>query len=265
MFDFVSPFDALASTSTVKKKPIPQPVSTSSGNEDAWIDPKRRSVENLIDQLTRGQAHNPSSMQTSSMQDPQLSYDPYMTGEDIAEPAQSRVPPPPLPPKPNRTASPRSSPPKVNATHRPQPQQTRLADSPISGAGVPTSQVPMGSLRKDKENPLLSRGSFKAKGGPGKSKNQSSPRSVHILKCTRCSFNDQFIYSPQAQSIVFDVSQPLDEVQAPRDAVKSTAIALVRQESVFLPGTTIGATHWVAYAMTRGLFCCFHKFYRPFG
>jgi hypothetical protein len=56
----------------------------------------------------------------------------------------------------------------------------------------------------------------------------------------------------QAQTIIFDVSQPLDDVQAPREAVLSTAIALVRQESVFLPGSTIGATHWVAYAMTRG-------------
>lgn len=52
--------------------------------------------------------------------------------------------------------------------------------------------------------------------------------------------------------IVFDVSQPLDEIQAPRDGVKSTAIALVKQDPVFLPGTTIGATHWIAYAMTRG-------------
>lgn len=47
------------------------------------------------------------------------------------------------------------------------------------------------------------------------------------------------------------MSQPLDEIQA-RDSVKSTAIALVRQDPIFLPGTTIGATHWVAYAMTRG-------------
>jgi hypothetical protein len=180
MFDFISPFDALASTSTIKRKPIPQPVSASSGNEDAWTDPERKSVKNLIDQLTRGQSHNSGSMQTSSMQDPQLSYDPYMAGEDIAQPFQSRVLPPPLPPKPNRTASPRSSPPKVNATHRLQPQLTR----PISAAGVPSSQVPMGSIRKDKENPLLSRGSFKAKGGPGKSKNQSSPRFVHMLKRT---------------------------------------------------------------------------------
>ena len=54
------------------------------------------------------------------------------------------------------------------------------------------------------------------------------------------------------QSTVIDVSQSLEEIQASRDYVKSTAIALVKQEAVFLPGTTIGATHWVAYAMTRG-------------
>ena len=49
------------------------------------------------------------------------------------------------------------------------------------------------------------------------------------------------------------MSQPLDEIQG-RESVKWTAIALVKQDSVFLPGTTIGATHWVAYAMTRGSF-----------
>src|SRR5882762_6272341 len=59
--------------------------------------------------------------------------------------------------------------------------------------------------------------------------------------------------SPHSQTIIYDVSLPLDEIQAPREAVKSTAIALVRQDSVFLPGTTIGATHWVAYAMTKGM------------
>lgn len=58
--------------------------------------------------------------------------------------------------------------------------------------------------------------------------------------------------SIQTQSIVFDVASPLDEIQAPRDSVKSTAIALVKVDSNFLPGTTIGATHWVAYAMTKG-------------
>lgn len=68
----------------------------------------------------------------------------------------------------------------------------------------------------------------------------------------KITYPHSFLSSPQAQTIIIDVSQPLDEIQAPRDFVKSTAIALVKQDSVFLPGTTIGATHWVAYAMTRG-------------
>lgn len=56
MFEFVSPFDALASTgaSSVKKKPVPEePIQ----HEEAWAtptaDPKRKSMENLMDQLTR--------------------------------------------------------------------------------------------------------------------------------------------------------------------------------------------------------------------
>ena len=61
-------------------------------------------------------------------------------------------------------------------------------------------------------------------------------------------------YSPQAQSIVFYMSQSLEEVLA-RESVKWTAIALVNQDSVFY-----WHYHWhyhwyyhrVAYAMTRG-------------
>lgn len=64
--------------------------------------------------------------------------------------------------------------------------------------------------------------------------------------------------SAQSQTIVFDVTQPLEEIQAPQDTVKSTAIALVKVDSTFLPGTTIGATQWVAYAMTKGTYRCFH-------
>lgn len=65
-------------------------------------------------------------------------------------------------------------------------------------------------------------------------------------------------YSPPGQTIIFDVSKPMSEIQASPDEVKSTAIALVKQDSTFLPGSTIGATHWVAYTMTRGMpFNCF--------
>lgn len=39
---------------------------------------------------------------------------------------------------------------------------------------------------------------------------------------------------------------------APQNSVKSTAIALVKIESSFLHGSTIAATSWIAYAMTKG-------------
>ncbi|KAI6043065.1 hypothetical protein EDC04DRAFT_2866440 [Pisolithus marmoratus] len=214
IFDFVSPFDVFTAGSppAVKKKPVPTgPPSSSSGNEDSWTsaslgslgaDSKRKSVENLIDQLTRGQVpYGPG--QSSSP-----SYDPYNTADEYSQveppPQQQRAipPPPPLPPKPGRVSPPRVSPPKPpDKDGSPGPRPTWKNDG-------------------------------RTKGGV-KGKTQTSP-------------------PMQPQTIIFDVSQPLDEVQAPRDAVKSTAIALVKQDFVFLPGTTIGATHWIAYAMTRG-------------
>ncbi|KAG6331224.1 hypothetical protein ID866_7865 [Astraeus odoratus] len=244
IFDFVSPFDALVSSSasTVKKKPVPAaPQSSSSGNEDSWTsaslgslgnDPKHKSVENLIDQLTRSQApYNPG-------QPPSPSYDPYSTADDYSQvepshPIQQQqlrsIPPPPLPPKPGHVSPPRPSPPKAAPVQQQQQRpQGRSVESPLG--------QPMPPVRKEKEGSPGPRPTWKneprTKGGV-KGKSQTSPTS-------------------QPQTIIFDVLQPLDEVQAPRDAVKSTAIALVKQDSVFLPGTTIGATHWIAYAMTRG-------------
>ena len=74
-------------------------------------------------------------------------------------------------------------------------------------------------------------------------------------RCDGYSFGfSLFISALQQQTIIFDVSQGLDEIQAQHESVKSTAIALVKVDSTFLPGTTIGATHWVAYAMTKGMF-----------
>jgi hypothetical protein len=51
----------------------------------------------------------------------------------------------------------------------------------------------------------------------------------------------------------------MEEIQAPKDCVKYTAIALVKVESSFIPGSTIGATHWVAYAMSKGTHTFFAK------
>ncbi|KAF8558471.1 hypothetical protein OG21DRAFT_1405181 [Imleria badia] len=236
MFDFISPFDALVSNGNPVKKPAPSGASPA--HEDSWTsslaslnDPKRKSVENLIEQLTRGQAPY------NSAQPPSPSYDPYSTTEEYPQvdpnpstPPQSQqsrpMPPPPLPPKPARVSSPHASPPKLPVQQQLPRPQPRSAESP----------QPIPPIRRDKEGSPGPRSNWKndARAKPiNKGKPQPSP-------------------SPQPQTIVFDVSQPLDEIQAPRDAVKSTAIALVKQDPIFLPGTTIGATHWIAYAMTRG-------------
>ncbi|KAJ6547097.1 hypothetical protein B0H19DRAFT_1163992 [Mycena capillaripes] len=229
MFDFVSPFDALSSTTgSIKKKPVPaQAPSISSGAEESsWSnlsDPKRQSVDNLLEHLTRG---------TASQISGPPAYESYLGSSDYSQTETSRAPPPPLPPKPvpNRTASPRASPPKTHAQRAP----VRAGESPASQQGN-AQNTGNGNNRRDKESSPGPRGGYRKGMGQakGNKNNNQSP-------------------SPQAQNIVFDVSQPLDEIQASRDAVKSTAIALVKQDPVFLSGTTIGATHWVAYAMTRG-------------
>jgi hypothetical protein len=234
MFEYSSPFDAMPS---VKKKPVPaQPTSSSSGNEGSWTtasmtsDPKRK-PDNLLGQFD---GRGPASTNVQAENDP---YYPY-AGEELSQP-ESRAPP--LPSKLNQSASP--SPPRSQAQAAPRPQR-RSADSPLSQVGPPG---PAGSNRRDKDSPP---GTFKnGKGAGVKSKNQGY-LCVHMLRSRK--FTDFRTQRTQPQTILFDVSQPLEDIQAGRDAVLSTAIALVRQDSVFLPGTTIGATHWVAYAMTRG-------------
>ncbi|TRM62731.1 hypothetical protein BD626DRAFT_498259 [Schizophyllum amplum] len=223
MFDFVSPFDALQSaTGSIRKKPMPTSSVPSSGNDDSsWTaisDPKRRSVENLLENLTLGSpaAPPPATFESFGGIPPQPDYG---SMDPIDLPMNRYGPPPsmpqnlPPPPKamPPRVDSPRASPPKNQAQR--------------------VSQAVPASSRRDKEGSPGPRGGGSLRGK--KNKNQASPGS-------------------QSQNIVIDVSQSLEEIQTTRDLVKSTAIALVKQDSVFLPGTTIGATHWVAYAMTRG-------------
>ncbi|KAG6817085.1 hypothetical protein H0H87_012853 [Tephrocybe sp. NHM501043] len=226
MFEFVSPFDHLSnSTTSVKKKPVPtQPQSVSSGNEDSgsWTavsDPKRQSVENL---LSRGQ-----------LPPPPTNYEPFdfSHGDNMS----SRVPPPPLPPKPVAARAPspqpRASPPKTHA----QRSQGRNAESPAGQSGGGSGSQ-AGGNRRVKEGSPVPQGNTRGKGPSVQSKlpkNQTSP-------------------PPQAQTVYFDVAKALPEIQASPEEVKSTAIALVKQDSTFLPGSTIGATHWVAYTMSRG-------------
>lgn len=241
MFDFVSPFEHLASTTgSVKKKPVPQPPSASSATDDSsWTtvtDPKRQSVENLLENISRGQLPQPPVQ--PSVQAPVSAYDTYMGDFSQGEQVSNRAPLPPIPTStksvPNRTASPmRASPPK------PPVQQQRLPPrQPDSFIGPPPSSASQSGGRREKESSP----------GPGtRVGNRKGP-----VNQTKSNNKMQSSPSPQPQTIVLDVSQSLEEIQAPQDSVKSTAIALVKQDSVFLPGSTIGATHWVAYAMTRG-------------
>ncbi|KAK2467049.1 hypothetical protein APHAL10511_001307 [Amanita phalloides] len=242
MFEFTSAFDHLSSQ--VKKKPVPPQSSTGHEENASWMnttEQKHQSVDNLLEHLTR-------STQASQVQNTQLPpppYDSYLSGSDFpqAEPAvapQARAAPipPPLPPKPaqQRAASPpRASPPKSQSQRSSGRSEAAMLPSShqaLSIAGSVAGSV-AGSRRTEKESSPGPRGGYRGKAKFINAKNQSSP-------------------SPQMQSVVIDVSQTLEEIQASRDYVKSTAIALVKQEAVFLPGTTIGATHWVAYAMTRG-------------
>lgn len=170
MFDFVSPFDALTGTNPGAKRKAPppqQPAEDLSSWSTAALDPKRKSVENLMDQLTRGQAPQPQP--TQQVLSP---YEPYQTEELPHEPLQPRSRP--LPPQPGQpTGSPRASPPK-QASQPARQQQRRVADSPVSQGGV--SQGPFGNhYHRDKESsPLPQRSGFENKrSGVPKGKNVS--------------------------------------------------------------------------------------------
>lgn len=169
MFEFISPFDHLsASTSSIKKKPVPQASGIAGINEDvgSWTapDPKRQSVENLLEHLTRGQL--PPQPQSLPM-----TYEAF----DFSQP-ETRAPPPPLPPKPvaTRAASPppRSSPPKSHT----QRIQGRVTESPASQAGGGPG-LQQGGTRREKEGSPITRGNGRSKGSAQLKlpKNVSSP------------------------------------------------------------------------------------------
>ncbi|KIY67801.1 hypothetical protein CYLTODRAFT_375346 [Cylindrobasidium torrendii FP15055 ss-10] len=236
LFDFVSPFDALSSTSStqVKKKPVPPQPSASSTEDSSWTaisDPKRRSVDNLLEQMTNSRPY-PHSVNAYDFYDAAAADYPSMEPsrplpQQPTEQKQAPAPPP-LIPQPEQLVpirQPESPPNRRSSPQRTQPQRARLGDSPAGSQ--------QGGSRRDKD------GSPGPRGGTGSIRRGRGGKNVA---------NANF----QPQTIVFDVSQQLEEIQAPRDFVKTTAIALVKQEPVFLPGTTIGATHWIAYAMSRG-------------
>ncbi|KZV64468.1 hypothetical protein PENSPDRAFT_588327 [Peniophora sp. CONT] len=235
MFDFVSPFDALgpAPASAGSNKVSPEPPSsagiTSSLTDapPAWADPKRKSVDNLLEQLTRSTVPN-APIPPVQQDDPEA---------QLATANKSQNQGRPLPPKPqgqqgsprvtqlHAQGSPRASPPKQSAVAR-----ARQVESPSGLAG---------SQREKDESPGPRGQGWKNRG----KKNGASAISNNIISNAPAS---------PGQSLALDMSLPLEEIRVPEGSSATVPIALVKMDEAFAPGTTIGATAWIAYAMSKG-------------
>lgn len=129
MFDFVSPFDALANSvpnqqASIKRNavhiPVPATAGQSSGDDSSFqkvthplegmrTDPKRKSVENLMDTLTRGSL--PGHPGPPPPEGPQQQVSQGGTSRTVSEsrpPPAKRQPPSPPPvfaPKPSQSVN----------------------------------------------------------------------------------------------------------------------------------------------------------------
>lgn len=196
LFEFVTPFDALASTSSsnnssqIRKKPVPNLIAPGPQADEQWSaipDPKRKSVENLMDQLTRGQG--PSSFPPVQSIQEHSPYQPYTYGDDPyqSEPkGYSR----PLPQQPqvNQLTSPRASPPKQQQQQQPQPQQQQPQQQQMQQQGPPQRQQrrnndsPVGQQnQRDKESSPGPRGNWKNQERGRTGKQAKSPQYVQIF------------------------------------------------------------------------------------
>lgn len=50
------------------------------------------------------------------------------------------------------------------------------------------------------------------------------------------------------------MSVALDPIKASADGISIMPIALLKLDSIYLPGTTIAASYFIAYAMTKGVY-----------
>jgi hypothetical protein len=160
-------------------------------------DPKHKSVENLMDQLTRSQ---PSYSGQPSSPTYYSTTDEYSQVESTPQLLQPRTMP--LPPKPGRAPSP----PKPERSSPPQP----VAQQPRRPVESPLGQVHMPPMRREKDSSPRPCNTWK---GEGRAKDQSEASMVIFLSVpsTYACFP-----SSQHQNIVFDVSQLLDDAEATR-------------------------------------------------
>ena len=183
MFDFVSPFDALVSSSVAPaRKPVP-PASHQQGPsepfEDTWssvvMDPKRKSVDNLLEQLGNSKAPVPSSAHS-------IPFDQHDPEEEaLTEPILSKTASRPLPPKPTQASSPpRGTPSKATPPVRRDGQASEPPLGPQVGPAL--SHAHTGLAQREKESSPSPRGSWKGheggrnRGSGSKAKTQSGPK-----------------------------------------------------------------------------------------
>ena len=180
MFDFVSPFDALVSSSAPARKPAPPAHQQASPEQfdDSWssvvIDPKRKSVDNLLEQLGSSKATVPSTAQVPP-------FDQHNPEEEapVLELVQSKAASRPLPPKPMQVPSPRPSPPKVAPAVR---RDVQASEPPLGPqVGPPLSHLPTGIAQREKESSPSPRGSWKGhegrnRGSGSRAKTQTGPK-----------------------------------------------------------------------------------------
>jgi hypothetical protein len=171
IFDFVSPFDALAASGSNKKKPVPQPGSSSSGNEDSWTNASiSDQKENVMDTFNRAPVSHPN------LQAQPVGYDVYTSTDELSQTESgplggltgllsSKATDMPDPHK--------ASPPKAQGPRH----QHRATESPV-GAGQ-SPNLPPPNRRENRDSGSLSRGSWKGGKPTGqKPKSHTSPTCV---------------------------------------------------------------------------------------
>jgi hypothetical protein len=216
--------------------PAQHNVGTSQDGGDA--DHSRRKSIDLLEQLTRTApiSHQTISNELSNASAPMMGFG-----------SPSQVPPPP-------NAGFR---PPQHAPTPPQSFQQRDQSPALMGQTPPSTSPGIGLsgavVAAQNNNQARASPTFKGRmGGNGTKKDWKKAGANDFLKSR----------SPAGpQSFTLDLSLPLAATSASNDRLHITPIALLKLESIYVPGCTIGVSHWIAYAMTKGK----HRHFLSFG
>ena len=239
-FDSVSPFDAFANTNP-RRKPVPSvdtidpprsvsPVrdaitlvgSDTGVNSQAGSDTNKRKSVDLLEQLTRGNPPLHQNLTQFELLQPTQLSPPSRPTATMSPPKGQTAPTPPvaIPVRPYQAPYQGVSPPLVRTAPTPVPQHS----PPRTRQSSPAPP--------QRASPVPRKGNGPKKGEGRKQQARNS--------------------APPPQFFTVDVSQPLSAHVATPDRLHLTPIALLKLESIYVPGCTIGVSHWIAYAMTRG-------------